>query len=454
MIIIALSLIHIFFLNLLKFTAWPEMISYPYLFLNGFSLYKDFVLPYPPGLIFYLSFFYLGLGLNPLTLKIATWVLIFLTDICLFTILKKITTSKGLSIFLICSYFIFQSFLEGNMLWFDYATVFPTILSFLFLTKWVNSRSKFDLFFAGVSLSLSLLLKQIAVIYLGLIIVYLIAIKPRKNELSFFFLGLISLLVPFGIYLTFNSSLQPFLNWAFIYPLTEWSRFPGYVQFKLDRGSIYLLGALSLPLLSIFSASKKIFKDHLFWLCGIFFLGSILATYPRFSFFHLQAAIAFLVILIAFLIKYSSAKKFVGLGLLTISTVLILNLLLPNSFGGDIRFYEQSDKDISDLIKRFATPNQIILLINIHSNQYSFTKTFPPKPWLDNFGWYFEIPGVQDSALASWQKNLPEFVFRRQALEGNWFDLGTYEPRTILKFITNNYQKIADRDNIEVWRRR
>jgi len=33
--------IHLFFLINLKFTAWPEMTSYAYLYNNGFTLYKE-----------------------------------------------------------------------------------------------------------------------------------------------------------------------------------------------------------------------------------------------------------------------------------------------------------------------------------------------------------------------------------------------------------------------------
>ena len=76
---------HFFLLSKLQFTAWPELLSYPYFFASGLKLYKDFIMPYPPGLIFYLVLTFKYLGFSPESLKYSFWLLVLFTDLALFT---------------------------------------------------------------------------------------------------------------------------------------------------------------------------------------------------------------------------------------------------------------------------------------------------------------------------------------------------------------------------------
>ena len=93
-----LIFIHILVLENMRFTLWPEMVVYPYLLNNGFSLYKDLVNPYPPTLILILSALTKIVGYQPQIFQLFTWILIFITDIILYNVILKIIKIHYLSL--------------------------------------------------------------------------------------------------------------------------------------------------------------------------------------------------------------------------------------------------------------------------------------------------------------------------------------------------------------------
>ena len=173
---------HLWILSKFTFTAWPEMLSYPYLFSKGFVLYKDFILPYPPGLILILSSFFKLFGFSPMALKIFTWIYILIIDLLIFLVLKKITHSLKLALIFLLIFVFLQSSLDGNMLWFDIATVIPLLLAFLFTLIWIEKKLPSYLFLVGVFLSMAVLIKQIDIIYFPFFIFF--PGKPRIWNVS------------------------------------------------------------------------------------------------------------------------------------------------------------------------------------------------------------------------------------------------------------------------------
>ena len=72
----------------------------------------------------------------------------------------------------------------------------------------------------------------------------------------------------------------------------------------------------------------------------------------------------------------------------------------------------------------------------------------------DNFGWYLEIPGVQEEIITRWEGNPPDTVIWRTPSKGNWHDLGTYQPAKIVNWISENYMKEKElQPEIWVWRK-
>src|SRR5690349_12037451 len=153
--------IHLILLLKLRFTAWPEVFSFPFLFNNGFRLYSDFVHPYPPLLTVLLSLLYKISGYQIIALKSFTYVLIALSDYFIFKIALNSYKQLKIAVLSVISYIIFQSLLEGNMLWFDTALTLPLILAYYF---YINKRGKE----MSLALVIALLIKQTALIYIVL----------------------------------------------------------------------------------------------------------------------------------------------------------------------------------------------------------------------------------------------------------------------------------------------
>lgn len=447
-----LLLIHLAILSRLAFTAWPEMLSYPYLFLNGFTFYKDFIMPYPPALPLFLSGIYSLFGITPEVLKIITWLIVISGDILLFLILRKILKSRLLALPFLAVYIILQSFFEGNMLWFDFATVAPLLAAFLFIIKWLENEKLNNLFWAGFFLGLAVLVKQTAGIYLlgaGGFLLF----RAGFKELKALSVGCLVVVIPLFVYLAITATFIPFFNWVLLYPLTEWSKFPGYVDFAVPKRYMLAVLLLIAPLLLAFT-NRKMFTDKHFLLTFLFLAAAAIAVYPRFSFFHLQPAVAFVVILSA-MVFFNLHKKIqkAQLVLMFLSAAIILKIVYPVNLGEPVRFYGDNEKRISREISYFS--EQKIYLLGLNSSLYVFSKTLPPKNWSDNFGWYLEINGVQEWVVEGLEKDPPEKILWRAPLHGLWYKPGVYQPEKVVNYINLHYDKDREiEQGLSLWTRK
>lgn len=342
------------------------------------------------------------------------------------------------------------------MLWFDFATVPPLLVGFWAGLKWLEKKQGKYLFLATIFLSLAIMIKQIAVVYLAAFLIFYLFVRKKINvkELGLLLLGFLIFIIPLLIYLIEKHSLIDFWNWTLFYPLTKWSNFPGYVDFAISKKYALVFVILISPIVGIFLQTKKIFQDKIFVLALLFLIAAILAVYPRFSFFHLQPSLAFAIIAFArIFVGLSQKRKIVYGGLIILATILIIGLTFRVSMGEKMRFYDQSDQKLAAEIEK-TTKNSVFLL-GLNSSEYVFAKRLPPKHWSDNFGWYLEIPGVQEWFLEGFSKNMPEKVFWRIPSTGRWYDLGTYQPQQITQFIRQYYEKTDKIEGgIEVWTRK
>ena len=202
--------------------------------------------------------------------------------------------------------------------------------------------------------------------------------------------------------------------------------------------SIFLLA----PLLFLTFKPPKLLEEKNFQILLGFLVVSIVIIYPRFSFFHAQTALAVLVICYGYLLKNWKLKNLI---LTFIPTTLIIFIfllwsVLATDWGKNARFYRSDDIKLAEAIKKKAD-GKLTFLFGLHSGLYAMADIVPPKRWTDNFGWYLEIPGVQDEILVRWDDKPPDMVLWRTPTEGNWFDLGTYQPQKIVKWIERNYNK-------------
>ena len=432
MFLFSILLIHLFILISLQFTAWPEMVSFPYLINRGFVAYRDMVHAYPPLLINVLAVLYNVFGYNLLVLKIFGWSLILIGDILIFFIVEKLTKKRSLAFLALFGYVLLQPILEGNMVWPDLAIVPFLLLTFILLLK---KRYVF----AGVAIGLACLTKQTGGLYLVFTILYIVFRERNLRSLVKFLAAPVVMFLILLFSLLTNGAWVEFLNWTIIYPSKYWTKFPGYVQMIPTKRELIILLVLFSPLIIlIIREFKKFFKDSVFLLLFGFFVIGVVGVYPRFSFFHFQPALAFLVVLYFYLIRNLN-RKF-RYFLLIIFALIVVFSLKSLHFGGN-RFWDRSDLNFAEVIRHGTRADRPIFLLGLSSSLYTFSNRLPAKPWLDNFGWYFEIPGVQESTIAGWQEDLPEEIFWQTPQSGNWYDIGTYQPKKITDWIVKNYNR-------------
>jgi hypothetical protein len=136
-----------------RFTAWPEMLAWPYLILQGWLPYKDIAIAHNPLMLLELSMFYKLFGVGIQQLKIYTWLLILLNTGILYFLVNKLKEDsdkktklfKNLGIISAILYILLVIVFEGNGLWFDLALTPYVILLYYLLVKkeYLFSGSKY-----------------------------------------------------------------------------------------------------------------------------------------------------------------------------------------------------------------------------------------------------------------------------------------------------------------------
>lgn len=440
-----LLLLHFLILYFTRFTAWPEMFSYPYLIMNGFKPYQDIAFPYEPLLPLILSQVYQFLGLHLFILKIITWSTILFSDLLIFLISIKIIGRKMISLIPVSVYILIQPVSDGNMLWFDLATVPCLLLAFI---SFIFLRDFKKFLFLGLFLSLAFFIKQQAGITIAMLGFYFLVTRSFKN-LIYYCAGFLIPTTLILMYILLNNLFNDYVFWTIAVPLKWYPSFPGYVHVPTPK-EIFLIGIIFGS--TIMTAAFRLRdKNPQLNVAVIIFLGSFLTAFPRFELFRIQPAIAFLIVLLCF-IRSKGTLVLVILPVVVASLLLWKNIIPSLSL--ETRFYGQEDIQLADIIKKYNSSDELFLL-GINSLQYSLTNKLPVKPWVDNYIWYMEIPGVQENVLSGLEQSNPKIIFRRSPELGNWFDLGVYQPKKIVDYINMNYNKTeVINQGIEIWIRK
>ncbi|OGE38261.1 hypothetical protein A3F00_02965 [Candidatus Daviesbacteria bacterium RIFCSPHIGHO2_12_FULL_37_11] len=439
--------VHSLILSNIQFTAWPEMFSYPYLLNNGFKMYKDIGFPYQPILPLILEFVFRIFGFKLLSLQIFTWLIILINDCLIFLISLKLTGKKILSVIPLAIYVLIQPLAEGNMLWFDLATT-PFILLGVYLLLKLKSTINYFLF--GLMFSIAFFIKQQTGILYLLLISYLILSKNFR-EMFYILAGSILPAIFVLFYVIFNGIISDYIFWTIEVPVLWYPKFPGYTDLPSIKEALFV-GILFIPV--VYSGFKLLGKDTNFTVVFFLFTGAFIAAFPRFAFFRFQPALALYVVLLMYIIPVLKIRfRLIFYSI----AILVFGLLLKNNlqfFYLPARFYGDSEYKTSQNMGNFVSHGQTLYLLNEHSLFYILTSTIPPKPWIDNYVWYMEIEGMQTKVIDGLNKNPPKIIFRKNPIAGNWYNLGAYEPKKIVEYIEQNYQKTAIIESeIEVWKR-
>lgn len=426
MIIFFLLLLHLLLSYLVQFTAWPEMIAYPYLMNNGFKLYGDIVHPYLPLLPYILLGSFKLLGFQIETLRIITLIFLLLSDYLIFLTVRKKYSLSG-AYFSVIFFIVLSLFFEGNGLWFDLASV-PFIMSAFYLTV-CNKITHKSILLSGLLVSAAILIKQTNAIFIVPIVFTLW--KDKKYVLPFLF-AVGFPLATVGIFYSFTDQSQSFWYWAIYHPLFVHGHMPGFMLLP-TKGQF--LGSLLIfsPTLLLFIKSKTL----IVWIC-ISFLFAI----PRFAYFHLLHAAAFLAVSLP-AISSKENKKYLWPYILCI--MLLMSNYLANNFGKPVRFFE-ADVGKQRLSLAAGIPKDTsVYFYNVPANYWIGLSVLPTKPWADLFPWYLEIPQMQEKVIEGISKS--DFVIYKPINSGDRFALGSYVPEKIDAYIKEHFMQ--EKNNTE-----
>ena len=427
---------HICILSNLQFTAWPEMLSFPYVIDKGFLIYKDFHHVYQPLLTYILLGVYKIFGFNILALKTFTYVNFVLIDMVMFLTILKITKKKNIALLTTFIYVLLQPVFDGNMLWYDIGVILPVLLSLYFLN--------INLFLSGLFVAIAFLIKQQAVL-LGLpMFIYLIVKKTSLKDIFKFLVGCIAPVAVLLLVLVKFNLFKDYLFWTFEFPLLYLPKIEGYA-ISPNTKEIGILILMGLSVLSGFILNfKKINSFFYVLVCSLIFM--ILSAFPRFSLFHLQPSLAVFVLIIGYLLSLN--KKYFAMllvPLLFLGKAVVLNPVKED------RFYSTKEFEFAENIKRISQDEKIYLL-GPSSIYYVLTNTVSSKPWIENYVWHFEIQRLQDIVIDGWKIDPPIYIYWSKPEFGAWYDLGTYQPVKIVEYIKENYTKQEEISDVAVWK--
>lgn len=370
----------------INFTAWPEMLTWPYLILQGWLPYRDIAIAHNPLLLLDLVVFFKIFGVGILQLKIYTWFLIFINSLLTYYVAHKFWSKKAglISCFI---YLVLCIIFEGNGLWFDLALTPFALLLYLFVKE-----KKY--FYSGMVFALGFLTKQ-TFVWFGLVVVLelLKSTRSRVNNLKNFIFGNLIIVLPFLLTLYLLGILPNFIDWAVKFGIFYLPKADGQV----------LLPTLKQFVFSFTPIAVSFFNPTLL----LWMLVGLAGVYPRFELFHFQPALPFVAIAFSNFI-FSYKNNFVKYTFLLLASCYML-LGLSRQLGGKTRFYEpQVVEVVQEIIK---TNPQQIYIVNYWDNIYALTKTIPAtKPLIPYIPWYLDYNNNKELILNDLKTKIPEII--------------------------------------------
>jgi hypothetical protein len=453
LILLAILFSKILILAMLKFTAWPEMLLWPYLMIKGWLPYSDIAIAHTPLMLLDLSIFYKIFGVGIIQLKIFTWLLILLFDLLIFVVVKRIWNKKT-ALFSVLFYSFWMIFYEGNGLWFDLYMGVIAFCSFYFALKK-------DWFWVGVFWALAFLSKQTAFWFL-IPIFYSIIVRPPlmvrslKGGIFKFVGGLVVVFSLFFVLVYALGILPDFWSWAIKFGIFVLPKSQGQMQFPALRNVLAAIFPflIFLPLFLSWPGRGAAQKSRVLNLFLWAFAG-FLGAFPRFEFFHFQPAIPYLAIVTSLLISNLNFRSFFVRLFLAFyflaSFYLVLSFCLKN-YGKGTRFYEKEVLELVSYVKKSTIPGEKILVLNWWDSIYPLSGTLPAtRPWVPQLPWYQNLPGIEEKEIGDLKEEKPNLILLYPYTDSG---LSSYVPQKLYGYVRENYDLKNKIGNIEVLKRK
>ena len=410
------------------------MTLWPYLITKGWLPYKDIAIAHTPLLLVDLTILYKLFGVGLWQLKIYTWLLILLTDVLLFWIVREIWNRKTAILSLL--FFIpFQLFYEGNGLWFDLALAPIALIIYYFLKKK-------DYLWTGIFWALAFLTKQTAfwfLIPIGLTLLQRVFLQKSQQIIKVFkkfTLGVLGTFLIAILTIWALGFLKDFYYWTFEFGIGILPKAQGQINLPTLRQLAISFFPFSILAFLPFVQKRKESIQLSTWA-----IAGTLGAFPRWELFHFQPALPFLAIVGGLVLsqinKLKPIIKVLLVGYVVLS-IFLVSKFYSREWGRETRFFESGVKQIVAYIEENTEQNDKIYVLNAWDSVYAWSDTLPAvRPWVPHLPWYMKIPGIQEDIVSGLDIVRPKLIVQGEYSETG---LGSYKPELIDEFIKDNYE--------------
>ena len=428
-----LIFVHLFLLFNISFTAWPEMLAWPFFILKGWLPYKDFAMVHTPLLVLDLAIFNKIFGVGAAQIKIFGWALIILTDLTLFYVVKKLWSEKK-ALFSLLFFIPLQVLYDGNGIWFDYAlSIWGLLALYLLLSKRYLA--------AGMVWALAFFTKQTAVWFLFPISFVMLG-EGFGERAKKFILGSVCILGLGALALWIFGILPDFIFWAIKFGIGILPQASGQINPPTGTEALRALLPFSVLLFALFIDWKK-YLPFTMW-AGFGILGAV----PRWELFHFQPGLPFLAIAAAiFFLQSESLKNLTrfALVLYVAGVLLMVTRSINRTWGEPDRFLEPSVVRTADYIKANTLATDKILVLNSWDSLYALSDRLPAtRPWFPQLSWYFALGGVEDEITNDLKTQPPALVVMQPYGPSG---LSSFKPEKMTDYVFKYYQPFFVIDN-------
>ncbi len=441
-------ILHLVVLSKMIFFPYPELFIYPYLTAQGLLPYKQILDQHFPGLMFFpINLFTLGMR-TPEIARIWQYGIIMLTHALIYTVAKKLFKSEQWALLTNFFFLLWQPFFEGYVLWIDSFIPLFILPSFYFMFEWNNKKQAKKLFLSGLFLGITLLFKQVV-----LPLVFLVGLfvwcdsKKFKKTLPLFF----GFALPTALMLVYIYSIgvwRDFIFWTVTFNLTTFAqmgrKFPDMAGL-IKSAPVFLLAGVAWVMVFLKTKKSKSKLESIYWLLGMFFIGSLTFAYARFDFVHFQPALPFAILILILVIKKLSIKRAsVTILTYTLASIVFLFPFYKHHVGKRVSFFGEFENRLVNKVRQRVGEGDTIFALGTTPHIYQLTNTLPPgNIFVFQFPWF--MIEAEERVLTGIINDLPKVVVRDMSATTGGVNLVSYM-QNINQYIKENY-KVVDRVN-------
>lgn len=436
--------LHLSIFTKLIYFPYPEIFLFPYLANNGILPYTQNMDQHFPGLLSLpINFAKLGL-VDVDSARIWSMGIILILHLLIFFITKRILKSGQKALLANFLFLIWQLFFEGWVLWIDNFLPLFYLPAFYFMLKFLeNTRKLKYVYLSGLFLGVALIFKQVVVILILLILIFVYWKTRNFKAVGYFLLGFLPPVFLLLLYFYQIGVFKDFWYWTVVYNLTT---FAEYGRKAPTLVGLIRVGFVLAPLTGMLFLKDK----RAALLTAIFVIGALAAIFARFDFVHFQPALPF--VLIGTTLVANELWKHKKVRYLTMVYFLIagwwLFIFYKGHLSSKVFFFDQDTLTIASKIRSYTKPQDKIFLFGVVPHLYQLSDTLPAgNVFIMPFPWFYRI--AEDKILDGIKRDQPKIIVsdRTVIIEGQKvIDFAS----AIDHYIERNYHQVDQVGNTKI----